>query len=951
MQSAWRQSILVEAQPGVELHLLTWEQVAAPNDATWRTALSSWDITAVEQDGEALTQAASLADCFSTAQTWFQDFFSGWLFLHLTAGDNPGGLEYGENKYFLVGRLFKCFSQAVNPDDLSPAAVAFTPTGAARVHSYEPFLPVDYGADITQSIADLYTGTIELSSGELTLLNIDGWAYQSRTLLLWENASVRILAGEAGAAYADHEVVFAGKLSSPRYNDERMVLGLQDSRQSNLGSLPVNYFRVDDFPNLADDAVNKAIPLVFGQRAGIIPACIDTTAYIYKACDTTFGGTTYGIEAVDAVYLDGAALILGVDYTVDLDEAEITLLADPGDALVSCDIKGLNCEMDFTGAGPTGGYSANAADIVGFILEVIKGVPAAEIDYASFAILKVIRTQNISYYLGSATAAIEAVRVLQQSAMFYTIPTAAGLWSVRYYAKAISADVQILRHYEVAELELTSAPENVFDGVLIRYDRNPIDGTYKVLRSENTAARWKYRLTRPVKEIEVALASEAEAEVVLGYYSALFAGPASKVSFSGNAELLALQPLDKIRLDYLIRDDRGRQVQVTAADLEHSDSGHADSSHIDTAAHTDYTDHTDGYTDSHSDGAHSDTAHSDSHSDTSHVDSHADASGLHTDVVHIDSHSDGAHVDSYSDTPYIDHLDGPTHTDEAHVDSHSDGAHVDSYSDTAHADSGHLDAHGDHTDGAEYEDGYVDGDHSDGYTDQAHADSHSDVLHADSAHSDSHSDTSHYTDDYSDTPYLDQAHVDTAHGDSVTDEVFIVLSVEKQFMAGAVRVTAQDEGELAIFTAHADQVHLDTHSDHTDTIHSDLSHNDAHSDSHSDDAHADVEHSDSHSDVAYGDGPPYLDTAHGDVHVDNYNDHTDGPHLDSYNDHHTDVAHGDTAHADNLHIDEHGDSGHADSPHGDTAHIDTHSDRAHGDYSDLQHTDQHSDLPHIDSEV
>jgi len=77
---------------------------------TYYTALPSNfpEIVDVQVDGVALTRKTNVADVRSTAQSWWQDFFAGILYVHVTAGDSPGTYTSGPVYKYTVVALSGC---------------------------------------------------------------------------------------------------------------------------------------------------------------------------------------------------------------------------------------------------------------------------------------------------------------------------------------------------------------------------------------------------------------------------------------------------------------------------------------------------------------------------------------------------------------------------------------------------------------------------------------------------------------------------------------------------------------------------------------------------------------------------------------------------------------------------------------------------------------------------
>lgn len=102
--------------------------------------------------------------------------------------------------------------------------------------------------------------------------------------------------------------------------------------------VPKNRFNTTDYPNLESRADGMVIPYRYGQKAGITPVCIDTSALTYKLAD-------HAIKEIVTITADGSALSAGA-YTENLAIAEFTVLSTP--PLVQNTTYYIVVEADFT---------------------------------------------------------------------------------------------------------------------------------------------------------------------------------------------------------------------------------------------------------------------------------------------------------------------------------------------------------------------------------------------------------------------------------------------------------------------------------------------------------------------------------------------------------------------------------------------------------------------------
>jgi len=694
----WEKVILAEIQPGFQLNSAAWAPV--PGEDSYSLSLSFNEIVDLKVDGVSLTERTSVADVNSNPGSWYQDFWGETIYVHLSDGSDPGGYISGPvYDHYVIAYFWLGFCNGQHQGD---DCIDFTPTDCDFPIYYEPWLNEDSIQELSASVADHYSSAMAVQFGAIALTN-SAWWYAYRHAYLWNNKNVRVKVGSKGDAYSDFETIFVGKVRGLRITDESAVFDLVDARVGALRTLPVSRYSTDDYANLDEDAVDRPIQILFGQVENITPVCIDTVNYKYKISQTVFDGDTYALQAIDAVYKAGTQLVLATDYTVDLNNGEFTLLADPGDADITCDAKGIKDGFTMATGVSDGTYSENVADHLFFILHVLNGIPVANIDLTSFDELKTARTQKVVLYLDADMATLDVNRLFQQSTIYHFLPLLNGTFAARYYRRVVPTGTLELHYYDYDGFSMFDQPENVYRDIVIQYDKDPTAGTYKSVSASTDEVEWDHDERQQI-EIETALRDTSEAEAVRAFYVTLLNAPADKLETAISLVGRNLLPTDKLIVSRTIESDAGQQsvlaeeiyvILETRKDLAggkvnvvaQRDSQlsiyavHADSPHAD--------DHAD-----HSDTAHSDAAHADSHTDSyanSHTDTHTDT---HTDEAHVD-HLDGIYEDqAYMDVPHADsHGDSHTdlHSDVAHVDSthadHTDTTHSDTHSDVSHIDS------------------------------------------------------------------------------------------------------------------------------------------------------------------------------------------------------------------------------------------------------------------------
>jgi len=666
------------------------------------------EIVRVTEDCADYDRKTSVEEVQNALSSFFFDCSGPTLYVHTSGNDLPSAQDSNGYLYLILGFFWL---PLVNYQPAMPSAatpvVAFTPQDClcGPVY-YLPYLPANAIGSIRQAVGEYHVGDIPTFDTDI-VANNDGFWYKVRNELYLENARVEAKVGAIGSAYNELAVVFSGLVRRKEYGDEEATFNCKDNRQGKFKMLPLTRFSSLVYANLDPNAEGWPIPIPFGLCYNCNPTCIDTAAHKYKP-------SAYAIDAITAVRKGSTTLVLGVDYTVDLPNGEFTLLADPLDELVTCDLRGIKIDQ------VTGLYSANVSDFLWHTMTALWGIDPGLLDPPAFLAFKAVRTQTCGWWMKDATEGIEWLRMLIISCLFHLLPDLQNKFTVTYYQAGIDSST---RTFFADEFDRDQPPRRVTDTerirqmVVLNYRFNPAAASGVAAWRSVTSPAWKticrFDETESVT-LNTVLIVESEAQATADLHEALLMFPGDYAVGALNARALDMLPTEKIILDKSVVMETGELVKVfdleafrlfeLDKDLESckvgfvglNDAQAAGSFHADTP----HSDHTDG---SHDDGPHSDSPYED----------YTD----HGDVLHVD-HGDGLHTD----TPHSDHDDHGDHFDEAYDDwtwPHGDTPHGDGSS-WLHTDTPHSD-HDDHGDVP-----YIDATHSD----------HSDWWHEDSPHGD-----------------------------------------------------------------------------------------------------------------------------------------------------------------------------------------------------------------------
>lgn len=692
---------------------------------------SNEEIIALKENNTLLERTFSIADCDNNSGSFFHDYNNQRLFINLIAADA-----------FYLGYIFKCFTNRQDSD----YQISFIPQDASLPVYYKPYLKTDSIPAITQKVGDYYTSAMVTQFGTIIFTN-DGWWWEVEYVYEWHNKEITIKIGEKSINYNEFVTIFNGITKNPSFADERISIGVKDARAGFLKSIPVDVMVNDiDNPELDSGDENKPMPLLFGIKSNITCIRFDDKEYRIGGLITDPEGNVIGYESIDSVYVDGIQQYITSDYTVNATNNEITFINDPNDGLVTADVQGLKCQIDFSDGTYDDIFSENTADILFTILTAqnLNNIPIDKIEIDSFGLFQTKRSQRLGFFIDTLKTTMDIVRSLQASAIFHFIPTLDGRFQVRYYDRSVS-DIPSFYNEDYKGFSINKVTDTAFEKVIIKYDRDPSTDQWKQVEGETLETSYKYDKT-DVLPIETLLINQTEAESLIVFYNGIVKDPSAKLVTEIPPEGLELIPSDKRKFNRSVISGAGDKIQILEDEIylilevqKNINSGRVNIVAIkDNQATGGYTDHTDGvHTDEHTDGIHSDIPHGDSHTDE-HTDVHTDTAHTdeHSDVGYEDEHEDIPHTDTYQDILYQDH--GDEHTDFHDID-HSDGPYTDEHGDTHedHVDDTHsyTDVHGDIShDDFHQDESYIDT-HGDGYTDEytdEHSDVHDDVPHTDS---------------------------------------------------------------------------------------------------------------------------------------------------------------------------------------------------------------------------
>jgi hypothetical protein len=519
---------LVEINPG--LHFECGSDWTSEGSSTYSHACAEEEVNAVTDDGVELTKKTTIAQVKATAGTYYFDKFHQKIYVHAFGGDN---LSSSSCTVTIVVFCWKYFAGD---------AVEF------NGHQYYPIVRKESLPVLDLTVDDIVEGIYKFNFGAFRMSN-DKWWDKAGENYIWTNRRVMIKLGGESLPYSEYCLFFVGRISDYYVSDEEVIFSVKDIRVGTFAQLPIDHYWKSNYPNMPDEHDGKAIPLFYGEKKNIIPVCID---------DTVGGGgkwklTNRKIKAIDEVRWNDEALIAGVDYTTDLNNAEFTLNIsfhpEEGDYL----------EVDGKGfVDASNNLYTKGAEIAKDILKTYLGFIDDELDLVSFNNTNSKRTAPLGLYIDVDESSREILQTIGRSIVAFFAPTEDGKLSFEAYEPSTPAGTLKLTDRDYKTWRVKKDNRFIRNKVKVFYDKNPKTQDSKSVERNNYAVLYKYGV-RETLSIKTYLKLKTDAENMAEAVRDMCSRPITIADTSFGIKGFKLFPTRKVVLS------RSRAVDATGA--------------------------------------------------------------------------------------------------------------------------------------------------------------------------------------------------------------------------------------------------------------------------------------------------------------------------------------------------------------------------------------------------
>jgi hypothetical protein len=165
--------------------------------------------------------------------------------------------------------------------------------------------------EIQKGLSDIYNAKMIFSGGRVILNNADGNLdnFFENDEIIGNTAIIYVV----NPCTEEKEQVFQGFVRGGTVSNLQLNVEIKDDKESLNIPLPRNRLTIDDYPDLSDDNIDRAIPYAFGNCKNVEVFCTNDNGsepFYFICADTELGQ----IHDISDVYVDGVS----VAFTKDL---------------------------------------------------------------------------------------------------------------------------------------------------------------------------------------------------------------------------------------------------------------------------------------------------------------------------------------------------------------------------------------------------------------------------------------------------------------------------------------------------------------------------------------------------------------------------------------------------------------------------------------------------------
>jgi hypothetical protein len=508
------------------------------------SAQSVSEIGGISSDAAPLLSVGSIATCEATELSYYWDYPSKALYVHLQNGDPPSfhtliiGVVYGVANH---------------------GGVWGTTYYAPRLIS---------APAISKSKDPLFFGKISIDGWSITIDNTpDPGADTGPFDRMLEDLDVfgnriRTLAGFDDDEYSDFMLSVNGFIENVSTGEEELVIAAKDLKATLKAKVPDSFFDVVTYPNIEPGNIGKEIPLGYGVIKNAPVTCTNEAespapaTFSFKICDMAHHAA---ISAITQVYVDGVAKATA---STDLVNGTFTLATanyDPGQD-VTVDYSGYEDAL--------GNLIENALDVMKDLIVTWAGTAylPETFDQSQWTATRAA-VPNIGLFVEDETEIIDLIEQICQSAQVNLIVLDDGRYTARK-SNDLSAWKYEVRQDEIVEdglSPISADPTEVISSARVGHSKDWAADAWQYIndtsRQDEVLLRYK---TKNPQTFDTLLTSAADAQTFATAILEAGSYVARIFSVTTKTQALGLELMDNIKCPIRRRSGKGMLGNVKA---------------------------------------------------------------------------------------------------------------------------------------------------------------------------------------------------------------------------------------------------------------------------------------------------------------------------------------------------------------------------------------------------
>ncbi|MDF1592585.1 MAG: hypothetical protein P1P89_13805 [Desulfobacterales bacterium] len=380
-------------------------------------------LSRLTEDGTGLTAQASTGDVESNPGSYWHDTANGKVYVHPTGSDNP-------ESHMMLGYFWMYLA---------------TKGIALNGHYYEPYISSKGIPALRHRAKDIFWGSEVITSGDLVLINNNGFFDQIFRKFIWSSKKIILKFGGDSLPYSEYNTIFTGTIQRKIYTREKITFNLKAKSFNLFQALPLNRFTSETYPNIDPAAEGKGIPYYYGvysvAQAPVV-TCVDTAygadQYQFKIGDQA----SLSISQVYINYDDGSGWQAIAHANENLTNSTFTITSANfilGSTLVKVAFSGI-----YNGASAIEG----APEIIEHLLTSILPYTSDDLNAASFTNSKAVSDAVLNVPIEQDTDAITVIEKICSSDIAFFDEDEDGKFRYRSWSPVTTVDLDVLTHLD-----------------------------------------------------------------------------------------------------------------------------------------------------------------------------------------------------------------------------------------------------------------------------------------------------------------------------------------------------------------------------------------------------------------------------------------------------------------------------------------------------------------------